>query len=144
MSEASGTAHVRADDPLERICKPWGEELILSRRAHSLLKALRIAPGQRLSLQFHRRKRETILLVRGDAILTLGPSLERLQELPLRAGAVIEISPGSIHRLQAGADGADLLEIASHTLEDDEDIVRLDDDYGRTVQTAPSLEPADG
>ena len=131
MADEPGTAPVLAGTPLERIAKPWGEELILERTATSVVKALRIEPDQRLSLQFHRRKHETLMLLSGEALLTSGLGIDRLRDTPLRAGVPEEIAAGVIHRLSAGASGADILEIASRLADDVEDIVRLADDYGR-------------
>ena len=131
MLEDSGTSTVIAGPPLGRIGKPWGEELILKRSADSVIKALRIEPNQRLSLQFHRRKHETLLLLSGDALLTYGQRVDQLRDIRLRAGVQAEIAAGVIHRLSAGPSGADILEIASRVPEDEEDIVRLADDYGR-------------
>jgi len=131
VADESGTSGVLAGSPLERVPKPWGEELILSRSADTVVKALRIHPNHRLSLQFHRYKHETLMLLSGEAILTFGHCLERLRELPLRCGAREEIAVGVIHRLSAGSAGADILEIASRAPDDAEDIVRLADDYGR-------------
>ena len=131
MVDESGTSTVLAGPPIERIAKPWGEELILSRTADSVVKALRIEPNQRLSLQFHRRKHETLMLLGGEAVLTLGSRVDRLRDVRLRAGVHEEIAAGVIHRLSAGPSGADILEIASRLPDDEEDIVRLADDYGR-------------
>ena len=131
MADDSGSSTVLAGTPLERIAKPWGEELILQRTADSVVKALRIEPNQRLSLQFHRQKQETLMLLSGDALLTSGSQLEQLVERSMRAGTHEEIAAGVIHRLSAGPSGADILEIASRLPDDVEDIVRLADDYGR-------------
>ncbi len=131
MADQSGNAAVRAASgragpALERIAKPWGEELILARSAERVVKALRIRPHQRLSLQFHRRKHETLMLIGGGALLTLDA-----RAAPTRLGVPAQIAAGVIHRLSAGPDGADVLEIASRLPDDAEDIVRLADDYGR-------------
>ena len=131
MLEDPGSSTVLSGPPLERIPKPWGEELILGRTADSVVKALRIEPNQRLSLQFHRRKHETLMLLGGDAVLTLGSRLDQLRETRLASGVRAEIASGVIHRLSAGASGAEILEIASRLPDDEEDIVRLADDYGR-------------
>ena len=131
MADDSGSSTVLAGTPLERIAKPWGEELILQRTADSVVKALRIEPNQRLSLQFHRQKHETLMLLSGDALLTSGSQLGQLVERSMRAGTHEEIAAGVIHRLSAGPSGADILEIASRLPDDVEDIVRLADDYGR-------------
>lgn len=131
MADDSGSSTVLAGTPLERIAKPWGEELILQRTADSVVKALRIKANQRLSLQFHRLKHETLMLLSGDALLTSGSQLGQLVERSMRAGTHEEIAAGVIHRLSAGPSGADILEIASRLPDDVEDIVRLADDYGR-------------
>lgn len=131
MAKETGTSTILATPPLVRISKPWGEELILRRTTTSVVKALRIKPEQRLSLQYHRRKRETLMLLSGDAVLTLGPSIDMLQEMTLDEGERQEVEAGMVHRLAAGASGADILEIASRLPDDEEDIVRLADDYGR-------------
>ncbi|MDE2966499.1 MAG: cupin [Chloroflexota bacterium] len=131
MASQSGASAALAGPPLERVPKPWGEELILNRTAETVVKALRIRPWQRLSLQYHRRKHETLMLLSGDAILIAGTSVETLRENPLREGACQEVEAGVIHRLSAGSSGADILEIASRLPDDVEDIVRLADDYGR-------------
>lgn len=131
MADQSERSTLLAESALERIHKPWGEELILDRTSDTVVKTLRITPNQRLSLQFHRHKDETLMLLRGEARLTVGVRLERLRDLPLRAGARERIAAGVIHRLSAGPEGADILEIASRLPDDTEDIVRLADDYGR-------------
>ena len=131
MAEEPGTSTVLAGTPLERIAKPWGEELILKRTADTVVKALRIRPNQRLSLQFHRYKRETLMLLSGEAQLTAGCSIDQLRDAPFVSGVHEEIAAGVIHRLSAGPSGADILEIASRLPDDAEDIVRLADDYGR-------------
>ncbi|MDE2744536.1 MAG: cupin [Chloroflexota bacterium] len=131
MTKESGTSTILAGPPLERIAKPWGEELILKRTARTVVKALRIGPHRRLSLQFHRRKHETLMLLSGEAELTFGPSIDTLGEIALREDVHWEIDAGVLHRICAGPSGADILEIASRLPDDVEDIVRLADDYGR-------------
>ena len=113
MALESASASILAGPPLERIAKPWGEELILSRSADSVVKMLRINPRSRLSLQFHRRKHEVLMLLSGSALLTAGPSVDRLRDRSLEPGARVAIEPPTIHRVEAGPNGADILEVAS-------------------------------
>lgn len=138
MAKESGTSTILTHPPLVRIPKPWGEELILRRTSSTVVKALRIRPDQRLSLQYHRRKRETLMLLSGHAVLTLGPRIDTLHEIAMQEGERQEVEAGMVHRLAAGASGADILEIASRLPDDEEDIVRLADDYGR-VDIRPQL-----
>ena len=133
MALESATSSVQAGPPLERIAKPWGEELILDRSADSVVKMLRINPRSRLSLQFHRRKHETLMLLSGDAVLTLGSSPDSLRDTRLAHGARVPIAPRVIHRVEAGSEGAEILEFASRLPGDADDIVRLADDYGRVA-----------
>lgn len=130
---------------LERIAKPWGEELILGRSDASVVKMLRIRPGCRLSLQYHRRKHETLLLLSGTALLTVGdPGAHesRLAHEALVAGVRRHVPAGVVHRLTAGQVLAEILEVASRLPGDAEDIVRLADDYGRAGACASSGVPA--
>ncbi len=130
---------------MERIAKPWGEELILSRSDTSVVKMLRIEPGCRLSLQYHRRKHETLLLLSGTALLTVGdPGVHesQLAREPLVAGVRRHISAGVVHRLTAGDVLAEILEVASRLPGDVEDIVRLADDYGRACTRSSGAVPA--
>ena len=53
------------------IPKPWGSEHIVDLNDGYCVKYLRIRRGKRLSKQYHERKRETMLLVRGAAVLSL-------------------------------------------------------------------------
>jgi mannose-6-phosphate isomerase-like protein (cupin superfamily) len=141
VADEIGTSTALAGSALERIAKPWGEELILNRTADTVIKALRINPNQRLSLQFHRFKRETLMLLGGEAVLTVGSHVDFLRDIPLRTAGREEVAAGVIHRVSAGPSGADILEIAVEVPDDAEDIVRLADDYGRadpSEQARPS------
>lgn len=120
----------------ERISKPWGVELILARGPEAIAKLLRIDPGQRLSLQYHRRKDETLLVLGGEVDLTIGTRADDLGRRRLQPGDRIHIPAGTIHRLAAAKAGhAEILEVASHPADQahapDADIVRLADDFGR-------------
>jgi len=138
VAKVTGTSTILTHPPLVRVPKPWGEELILRRTSSTVVKALRIRPDQRLSLQYHRRKRETLMLLSGHAVLTLGSRIDTLREIAMQEGERQEVQAGMLHRLAAGASGADILEIASRLPDDEEDIVRLADDYGR-VDIHPQL-----
>ena len=119
------------DGAAARIAKPWGEELILSRSPDAVCKLLRINPGQRLSLQYHCRKRETILVLSGEAVITLGPTIDQLRTQIAPPGFRQEIPPRAIHRFAAREAPVELLEVATGDGIDAADIVRLADDFGR-------------
>lgn len=116
---------------LRRIAKPWGEEVILSRSAAAVCKVLRIRRGERLSLQYHRRKRETLIVLRGSALLTLGERPDALRRRRVSRGERIAVAAGTIHRLEALEEDAEVLEFAFGAIGEGDDVVRLEDDYGR-------------
>ncbi len=112
----------------DAIKKPWGGEVILDLCAAYCVKHLRVRRGHRLSLQYHERKRETLTLISGEAMLTLVVGGVR-REIPMRRGESCVIEPGVVHRV-AGVSEEDavILEVSTTELDD---VVRLEDDYGR-------------
>jgi mannose-6-phosphate isomerase len=112
----------------DRIDKPWGWEEILELNDHYCIKHMFINSGHRLSKQYHERKTESLMLVHGEAELSCTIDGHD-QVATMELSHLFPIPPGMIHRLKAtGAQGALILEVS--TLEVD-DIVRLEDDYGR-------------
>lgn len=117
--------------PSALIPKPWGEELILGRTAQAACKLLRIRARRRLSLQYHRCKQEMLIVRRGRITLTLGDSVDALQRRTLTRGARASVAAGVIHRIEALDADAEVLEFAFDLPDGCDDIVRLEDDYGR-------------
>lgn len=113
----------------DHIDKPWGWEEIVDLNSHYCIKHLFINSGRRLSKQYHVRKTETLMLTEGEAELTLGVgSAERV--VPMVLSQPFAISPGTTHRVRAtGPQGALILEVSTIELQD---VVRLEDDYGRS------------
>ena len=106
------------------IRKPWGSEQIIFEAGESRVKLLRVKPGKRLSLQYHRDKCEAMMLISGIAIYEHGT---RSNEMEL--GRIHYIPHGLNHRISGiGNTEAVILEMAHGS---DEDIVRLADDFGR-------------
>ena len=113
----------------DRIEKPWGWEHILDLNASYCVKHLFVKGGHRLSLQYHERKRETLFLVSGGAELLLRANGGDEETLDMQMGEPHPIEPGTVHRIKStGGDGALILEVSTLELDD---IVRLEDDYGR-------------
>lgn len=115
-----------------RVEKPWGHEEIWAETPRYLGKILSINAGHRLSLQFHRVKDEAIYVLRGTLRLTLEDDAGILQVLDLGPGSSRRIAPGRKHRFEAVSD-CELCEVSSPELDD---VVRLQDDYGRTPAAA--------
>lgn len=121
-SEASGATAPR------RVEKPWGYELIWASTDRYAGKVLHVNAGHALSLQYHERKDETIHLLRGRMRFWAGPDAAALLEVPLAEGQSYRIVPGTVHRMEALTD-VDILEASTADLDD---VVRLEDRYGRS------------
>jgi len=111
-----------------RVDKPWGFELIWADTDRYVGKILHVDAGHALSLQYHERKDETIHLLSGRMRFFAGSSVEALEEIVLERGESYRIVPGTVHRMEAVTD-VDILEASTPDLDD---VVRLEDRYGRT------------
>lgn len=111
------------DAAVERVSKPWGHELIFARTRKYVGKILVINKGHRLSLQLHRRKHESLLVLRGRLRLTLAGKTATLDP-----GKAFTIPPRTVHRFEAPQGRVTLVEVSTPELWD---VVRLQDDYGR-------------
>lgn len=110
-----------------RIEKPWGHELVWARAEGYVGKVIAIRKGHSLSLQYHRKKDETIYVLRGVLLFQSGPSEKELRQERLTVGQARHIPAGLVHRMKAEED-CELLEASTPELDD---VVRLKDDYGR-------------
>ena len=114
--------------PGDVIAKPWGSEHIVDLNDAYCVKYLRIRRGHRLSMQYHERKRETMLLVRGAAVLSLFDD-HGAHDIAMGFGEAYHIEPGMVHRIEGfSREPAVILEVSTTELDD---VVRLQDDYGR-------------
>ena len=112
----------------EKVEKPWGYELIWSKTDRYAGKILFVKAGESLSLQFHKVKDEAWYVLSGCAELELGAPGERVLESEVvAAGAAFHFPPGTVHRLTAVEDTT-IFEVSTPELED---VVRLEDRYGR-------------
>ena len=118
--------------PVKRVPKPWGYELIFAKTERYVGKILHIDRGESLSLQYHEIKEETLFVLAGELKLTIEVDGDR-REVPLRAGEAFHIAPRMIHRMEAIKD-TDVAEVSTPELDD---VVRLEDRYGRTGTNAP-------
>ena len=119
---------------VKKVEKPWGYELIWALTDVYCGKVLFVKAGHSLSLQFHRRKDESWLVQSGRAKLELGNAGETvLQEEVIGAGAAFHYTPGTVHRVTAIEDTT-ILEVSTPHLDD---VVRLEDAYGREGTSAP-------
>jgi len=115
---------------IERVDKPWGYELRFIRTERYAGKVLFIKAGSQLSLQYHEQKDEAFLVQQGQLELVLGQAGEQHVET-LGPNTAWHVTPGTVHRFRAVTDCL-LFEVSTPELED---VVRLEDDYGRQGTT---------
>lgn len=108
--------------------KPWGNEIIFAHTDKYVGKILYINKGHKLSRQYHEVKDETIYVLEGRLSLEIGDHGE-FTELRLNEGHAFHIEPGVIHRFCAPWGDVKLAEVSTPELND---VVRLEDNYGRT------------
>jgi len=117
-----------------RVEKPWGWELIWAGTEAYAGKILFVKAGESLSLQFHNEKDESWYVLEGRAHVQLGAKGERLlEQAVVTAGAAFHFQPGTVHRVRALEDTR-ILEVSTPQLDD---VVRLEDSYGRKGTTEP-------
>jgi mannose-6-phosphate isomerase len=107
--------------------KPWGWENRFAVTEKYLGKVIHINQGEMLSLQYHRQKDETLLVVKGTMELQLEDDDGQMQAHRLTPGMSRRIVPGRKHRM-VGIEDCEFFEVSSPEIDD---VVRLDDKYGR-------------
>jgi quercetin dioxygenase-like cupin family protein len=113
-------------DRPKRVEKPWGHELWWAQTERYVGKLLHVKAGHRLSLQYHERKDETIHLWSGDLELVLDEGAG-LATHRMKPGESYRVKPFTKHRMVAVTD-CEILEVSTPEVED---VVRLEDAYGR-------------
>ncbi len=110
--------------------KPWGFELLFAHTPKYSGKVIFVRKGHRLSLQYHKKKDETLYIYEGKALLDIEGSDGRIVSKVVQPGHCIEVPPFTKHRLKAIEDTT-FFEVSTPELDD---VVRLEDDYGRAEQ----------
>jgi mannose-6-phosphate isomerase-like protein (cupin superfamily) len=135
MSEEAGAepGEAAADGSARRVPKPWGHELIWALTDRYCGKILTIEGGKRLSLQRHVEKDESILVLSGRLRLTLEDDAGTVVDEDLGPGDHRRVKAGRIHRY-AAIDRCEIVEVSTPELDD---VIRLEDDFGREGTSAP-------
>jgi quercetin dioxygenase-like cupin family protein len=116
-----------------RVDKPWGHELIWAHTERYVGKVIGIDAGKRLSLQRHLVKDESILVIVGRLRLTLEDEAGEIRVEELLPGDHRHVPTGRVHRYEA-IERTELVEVSTPELDD---VVRLEDDFGREGTSAP-------
>ena len=112
----------------DKSVRPWGRYEVLSSSDIHQVKNVYVLPGKRLSYHRHQKRAEHWFIVAGDARITLdGDAFE------MSAGDSIDIEIGAAHRIEnIGTDELIFTEIQTGTYFGEDDIERLEDDFGRS------------
>ncbi|MEO7675013.1 MAG: phosphomannose isomerase type II C-terminal cupin domain [Pyrinomonadaceae bacterium] len=108
--------------------RPWGSFTILDELENYKVKRIEVLPGKRLSYQVHQKRAEHWFVVQGTAKVTLNG-----EEILVKTGQAIDIATGMAHRVENPhtTDPLVFIETQTGTYFGEDDIERLDDDFGR-------------
>lgn len=124
---------------VERRDKPWGHELLFALTEEYAGKILCIQAGQRLSLQHHTVKDETLLIIDGETELEVEAEDGNLVRRRMAKNESYRVRAGERHRL-IGITDARVVEVSTPELGD---LVRWEDDYGRVSINMTEDDPSD-
>ena len=110
-----------------KVSRPWGWYDTIDIGDRFKVKRIQVNPGSSLSLQKHSKRAEHWVVVRGLAEVTCDKNI-----IHLRENESTFIPQGVIHRLvNIGSESLEIIEVQSGIYLGEDDIVRIDDDYGR-------------
>lgn len=108
--------------------RPWGSYEVLEEGRNFKVKRIEVLPGKRLSYQKHAQRAEHWFVIEGTAKVTLDD-----RDVLVAAGEAIDIPIGSAHRVEnPGTEDLIFIEVQRGNYLGEDDIVRLEDDFGRT------------
>ena len=110
-----------------KVDKPWGYEIRWAITDRYLGKILHVNRGEALSLQYHERKDEWLLVRKGAIDIEIGPLDGKLEKVRMLEGDSVHMPPLTRHRVTAVED-TDIFEVSTPEMDD---VVRLEDRYGR-------------
>lgn len=114
-------------ETIERTERPWGWYETISEVPGNKIKRIGVHPGQQLSLQKHHQRAEHWVVTTGTARVTLDD-----RQFDLQPGEYCDIAIGQVHRLANLTNGpVEIVEVQFGSYLSEDDIVRLQDDYGR-------------
>jgi mannose-1-phosphate guanylyltransferase len=117
--------------------RPWGWFEQFNENTPCTVKLIHVRAGSRLSLQRHNRRREFWKVIQGPVTVEIGG-----KEFTGHTGSEFEIPVKTNHRLSAAKESDGLLLEISYGHFDEDDIVRVQDDFGRAVQAAAGPKPS--
>ena len=123
--EHETSPHVHYDE------RPWGSFTVLEDAAAHKVKRIAVHAGHRLSYQVHSRRSEHWFVIAGEGLVTLDGEVR-----PVAAGVAVDVPVGTPHRIEnIGTSELVFIEVQHGDYFGEDDIVRLEDDFGRAVPT---------
>jgi mannose-1-phosphate guanylyltransferase / mannose-6-phosphate isomerase len=108
--------------------RPWGSYTIIDSGVGYKVKGIIVSPGKRLSLQYHNQRAEHWVVVQGEALVTIGKEL-----IKVAANESVYVAVKTPHRLEnPGQEPLKIIEIQTGPYLEEDDIVRMDDDFWRS------------
>lgn len=111
-----------------KINKPWGYEELVECNDKYVVKKLFMIKGNACSIQYHKQKTETIVILNGKMTIYTGKCLEDMTRQVYLPGETLTIKPYTVHRMEADTEDCLYLETSTNELWD---VVRLKDNYNR-------------
>jgi len=122
MSDGADPAGLETDQ------RPWGSYTVLDDEATFKVKRIEVLPGKRLSYQRHARRSEHWFIVHGTAVVILDGERRKVS-----SGDAVDVPVNTDHRIENASDELVVfVEVQHGDYFGEDDIVRLEDDYGRT------------
>jgi mannose-6-phosphate isomerase len=116
--------HVKVNETEYR---PWGFYEVLSDEEDHKVKRITVEPGRRLSLQRHKQRKEHWFVVSGESLVTIDG-----KDTKAVSGQAVDIPQGALHRVEnKGKEKLVYIEVQLGSYFGEDDIERVEDDYGR-------------
>ncbi len=107
------------------VSRPWGKFIQFTKDSPSTVKILEVNPNEAFSLQYHEKRTEAWYVISGSGTIEIGE-----EKFEIKPNANFVIPPNTKHRITAGSEKVVVLEVSTGGFDED-DIVRLEDKYGR-------------
>ena len=111
----------------ENETRPWGRYEIIDEQSNHKIKRISVLPGKQLSYQRHKFRAEHWFFISGQ-----GVAIVEGRELPVKPGSTVDIEVHQLHRIRnTGAEELIFIEVQTGTYFGEDDIERVEDDFGR-------------
>ena len=112
---------------LEKSDRTWGRYEVLQEGATYKVKSIHVLPGKRLSYQRHQKRSEHWYVTDGNGEVTLDGKVQQVSR-----GSIIQVPQGTLHRISnTGSNELIFIEVQTGTYFGEDDIERVEDDFGR-------------